>query len=86
LKISSRSLVITGGAHGHGSLAVIRGERALLSAWLEQGRDWLMFQGRVDLVLQVFFPKFENNFEAGFSRVDVHGLFTSRSPLEKSVT
>ena len=28
-----------------------------------------MSQVRPDLVLQIFFPKFENNFKAGFSRV-----------------
>jgi hypothetical protein len=38
------------------------------------------------LRVQIFFPKFENNFEADFSWAQVCGVFTSRSPLEKSVT
>ena len=58
-------------AHGRSTPWVTQYERTLLSAWLKQGRDWLMLWGRVDLVLQIFFPKFENNFEAGFSRVEV---------------
>ena len=29
-------------AHGHGPYPITNGERALLSAWLKQGRDWLM--------------------------------------------
>ena len=45
-----------------------------------------MLLGRTDLVLQIFFPKFENNFEADFSRVKVYDVFASRSPLEKSPT
>jgi hypothetical protein len=46
-----------------------------------------VFQGRAGLVLQVFFPKSENNFEANFSRVEVlHSVFTSRSPPKKSAT
>ena len=40
-----------GGAHGHGPPCVTSGERTLLSAWLKQGRDWLMLQGRAGLVL-----------------------------------
>jgi hypothetical protein len=48
--------------HGHGLLTATPGDRALLSAWLKQGRD----------------------FEAGFSRAEVHGVLTSRSPLKKS--
>jgi hypothetical protein len=48
-----------------------------------------MLQGRADLFLQIFFPRFENDFEADFrlfSRVGVgaHGAFTSRPSLEKS--
>jgi hypothetical protein len=35
------------------------------------------------LASQIFDPKFENNFKASFSGVGVHGVFTSRSPLEK---
>ena len=31
-----------GDAHGHGPYPITNGERALLSAWLKQGRDWLM--------------------------------------------
>ena len=73
-----------GDAHGHGPYPITNGERTLLSAWLKQGRDWLMLWGRVDLVLQIFFPKFENNFEADFSRVEVCVVFASRSPLGKS--
>ena len=65
---------------------ITNGERTLLSAWLKQRRDWLMLWGRVDLVLQIFFPKFENNFEADFSRVEVCVVFASRSPLGKSLT
>jgi hypothetical protein len=60
-----------GDAHGHGPYPIANGERTLLSAWLKQGRDWLMLWGRVDLVLQIFFPKLKNNFEAAFSRVKV---------------
>ena len=39
--------------------------------------------GRVDLVLQIFFLKFKNNFESGFSRVKVGD---SALPPEKSPT
>jgi hypothetical protein len=56
--------VLTGTGH-----PITNGERIHLSAWLKQGRDWLMFQGRADLVVQIFFQKPENNFEAAFSRV-----------------
>ena len=35
-------LWIKGGAHGHGPYPITNGERTLLSAWLKQGRDWLM--------------------------------------------
>ena len=45
-----------------------------------------MSQVRPDLVLQVFFPKFENNFEADFSRAKVCDVFASRLPLGKSLT
>jgi hypothetical protein len=38
------------------------------------------------LVLQVFFPKLKNNFEAAFSRVKVWDVFVLRSPLRKSLT
>ena len=31
-----------GDAHGHGPYPITNGERVLLSAWLKQGRDWLM--------------------------------------------
>jgi hypothetical protein len=31
-----------GDAHGHGPYLITNGERILLSAWLKQGRDWLM--------------------------------------------
>jgi hypothetical protein len=31
-------------------------------------------------------PKFENNFEAGFSGVEVYDVLTPRSPLKKSET
>ena len=31
-----------GDAHGHGPYPITNGERTLLSAWLKQGRDWLM--------------------------------------------
>jgi hypothetical protein len=43
--------------HGHGPLAIAPGERILLSAWLKQGRDWLMLQlqGRADLINPVDF-------------------------------
>jgi hypothetical protein len=40
-----------GDAHGHGPPCVTSGERTLLSAWLKQGRDWLMLKGRAGLVL-----------------------------------
>jgi hypothetical protein len=46
--------------------------------WLEQGRDWLMLQVRPGLVLQVFSPKFENNYESGFSRVKVYDVIVIR--------
>jgi hypothetical protein len=29
-------------AHGHRPYPITNGERKLLSAWLKQGRDWLM--------------------------------------------
>jgi hypothetical protein len=45
-----------------------------------------MSQVRPDLVLQIFFPKFENNFEAEFSRAKVCDVFASRLPLGKSPT
>jgi hypothetical protein len=45
-----------------------------------------MLQVRPGLVLQDFFPKFENNFEADFSRVKVCDVFASRLPLGKSPT
>jgi hypothetical protein len=32
----------SGDAHGHGPYPITNGERTLLSAWLKQGRDWLM--------------------------------------------
>jgi hypothetical protein len=32
----------SGDAHGHGPPCVASGERRLLSAWLKQGRGWLM--------------------------------------------
>jgi hypothetical protein len=79
--------VVSFDAHGHGPLAIAPGGRRLLSAWLKQGHDWLILQGRAGLVLWIFFPKFENNFEADESRVGVHGVFTSRFlPLKKSET
>jgi hypothetical protein len=31
-----------GDAHGHGPYPITNSERTLLSAWLKQGRDWLM--------------------------------------------
>jgi hypothetical protein len=31
-----------GDAHGHGPYPITNGERTLVSAWLKQGRDWLM--------------------------------------------
>jgi hypothetical protein len=31
-----------GDTHGHGPYPITNGERTLLSAWLKQGRDWLM--------------------------------------------
>jgi hypothetical protein len=31
-----------GDAHGHGPYPITNCERTLLSAWLKQGRDWLM--------------------------------------------
>jgi hypothetical protein len=65
---------------------VTQGKRTLLIAWLEQGRGWLMSQVRPDLVLQIFFPKFENYFEADFSRVKAGDVFASRLPLGKSPT
>jgi hypothetical protein len=34
--------IVLGDAHGHGPYPIANGERALLSAWLKQGRDWLM--------------------------------------------
>ena len=37
-----------------------------------------MLWGRADLVLEIFTPKFENIFEAGFSRVKVCNIFASR--------
>ena len=43
--------IVPGAAHGHGPPCVTSGERTLLSAWLKQGRDWLMLQGRAGLVL-----------------------------------
>jgi hypothetical protein len=33
---------IWGDAHGHGPCPITNSERTLLSAWLKQGRDWLM--------------------------------------------
>jgi hypothetical protein len=36
----NRSFV--GDAHGHGPYPITNSERTLLSAWLKQGRDWLM--------------------------------------------
>jgi hypothetical protein len=45
------ALETIGAAHGHGPPCVTSGERTLLSAWLKQGRDWLMLQGRAGLVL-----------------------------------
>jgi hypothetical protein len=65
---------------------VTQGERALLIAWLKQGRGWLMSQVRPGLVLQIFFPKFENNFEAGSSVVKACDVFGSRLPLGKLPT
>jgi hypothetical protein len=40
-----------------------------------------MLQGRIDLVLQIFFLKFENNFEATLLRVKVGEIGQSRSKL-----
>jgi hypothetical protein len=65
---------------------IVNGERTLLSAWLKQGRNWLALQERADLVWQIFFPKFENNFEAAFSRVEVCDVFALRSLLGRSLT
>ena len=31
-----------GDAHGHGPYPITNSDRTLLSAWLKQGRDWLM--------------------------------------------
>jgi hypothetical protein len=45
-----------------------------------------MVYGRADLVLQIFLPKLENNFEAAFSSVKVSDVFALRSPMEKSLT
>jgi hypothetical protein len=42
-------------------------------------------KGRLSRTVQIFFPKSKKNFEAGFSRAGVHGAFTSRSPLTKSL-
>jgi len=41
---------------------------------------------RAGLVLQIFFPEFENYFEADFLGVKVCDVFASRQPLEKSPT
>jgi hypothetical protein len=46
----------------------------------------VMSQARPDLVLQMFFPKLENNFEADFSRGKVCDVFALRLPLGKSQT
>jgi hypothetical protein len=45
-----------------------------------------MSQGRAGLVVQIFFQKLENNFDADFSRVKICDVFVSRSPLGKSLT
>jgi hypothetical protein len=45
-----------------------------------------MSQVRPDLVLQISFPKFENNLETAFSKVEVCDVFASRLPLRKSLT
>ena len=77
---------------GAGLPKVTQGERTLLSAWLKHGRDWLMFHsGKARLLARlgltdVHPPKFENNFEADFSRGKVCDVFGSRSLLGKSLT
>ena len=45
-----------------------------------------MLRGKADLVLWIFFPKFENYFEAAISGVKVCDVFASRSPLGKLLT
>jgi hypothetical protein len=42
LKSTAPGLSGIGDAHGHGPYPITNGERTLLSAWLKQGRDWLM--------------------------------------------
>jgi hypothetical protein len=38
----SGAYTLLGDAHGYGPYPITNGERTLLSAWLKQGRDWLM--------------------------------------------
>jgi hypothetical protein len=45
-----------------------------------------MLWGRSGLVFEIFFPGFENYFEAGFLGVKVCDVFSSRQPLEKMPT
>jgi hypothetical protein len=40
--LSENLMMIAGDAHGHGPYPITNGERTLLSAWLKQGRGWLM--------------------------------------------
>ena len=42
LRCNCKEKCVLGDAHGHGPPCVTSGERTLLSAWLKQGRDWLM--------------------------------------------
>jgi hypothetical protein len=49
--ILERKLQMAGDAHGHSAPWVRQDERALLSAWQKQGRDWLVLRGKVDLAL-----------------------------------
>jgi hypothetical protein len=49
-------------------LPVVFLEENFLNGLHKQGNDQLALLGRAGLVLQIFFPAFENILEAGFSR------------------
>ena len=57
--------------------------RFRFSHFLFKASGRLIMLGRADLVFKVFFPGSENNFEAGFSGLEV-GDFLCASPEQKN--
>ena len=80
-----RHCVKAGDAHGHAPPCVTFCKGALLNGSLKTVVAGSSFRERSTWPYgygwQIFFPKFENNFEADFSRVKICDVFASRLPL-----